>query len=141
MLQKDCILVEGLQRRETKLNPELSNLENEERLRQLKLSSMSYRSAGGGMIEVYNHHLHHTSGLLPRDEPKIRRGHVECKLKKVVLQNSIKATFVSAFAWWIRGMHSEHEWFLHQTWIVLKLDWTMPGHITFKAMQGTHSHC
>ena len=51
---------------------------------------------------------------------------------KAVLQNSIKATFFSAFAWWIRGIHSEHEWFLHQTWIVLKLDWTMRVHITFK---------
>ena len=59
MLQKDRILIEGVQRRATKLDPELNNLENEERLRQLKLYSMSYRSVRGGMIEVYKyvHHL------------------------------------------------------------------------------------
>ncbi len=45
--------IEGVQRRATKLLPELKNLSYPERLTRLKLPTLSYRRARGQMIEVY----------------------------------------------------------------------------------------
>ena len=46
-------LVEGVQRRATKLVPELRNLPYEERLRRLKLTTLEERRVRGDMIETY----------------------------------------------------------------------------------------
>jgi hypothetical protein len=52
-LKKDIDLVEGVQRRATKLIPTLKELDYASRLRKLNLPTMSYRRARGDMIEVY----------------------------------------------------------------------------------------
>ena len=49
----DLKLVEGVQRRTTKLIPELYNLPYEDRLRELKLPSMEYRRRRGDMIQCF----------------------------------------------------------------------------------------
>ena len=45
--------VENVQRRATKLIPDLGNLSYEDRLRKLKLSTLVYRSMRGDMIELF----------------------------------------------------------------------------------------
>jgi hypothetical protein len=52
-LKKHIDMIENIQRRATKLIPGLSNLSYEDRLRRLKLPSLSYRRSRGDMIEVY----------------------------------------------------------------------------------------
>ena len=46
-------MIENIQRRATKLIPGLSDLSYEDRLRRLKLPSLSYRRSRGDLIEVY----------------------------------------------------------------------------------------
>ena len=46
-------MIENIQRRATKLIPGLSDLSYEDRLRRLKLPSLSYRRSRGDVIEVY----------------------------------------------------------------------------------------
>ena len=53
ILRRDQILLENVQRRATKLIPELRDRDYEDRLRTLKLASLYYRRARGDMIEVY----------------------------------------------------------------------------------------
>ena len=45
--------IEGVQRRATKMIPEIKKLSYPERLKYLKLPTMAYRRARGDMIEVY----------------------------------------------------------------------------------------
>ena len=45
--------IEGVQRRATKMIPELKHLSYPERLKKLKLPTMAYRRARGDMIEVF----------------------------------------------------------------------------------------
>jgi len=51
--EKDRKLVEGVQRRATKMIPELRDMEYPDRLQALKLPSMQYRRERGDMIESY----------------------------------------------------------------------------------------
>ena len=44
--------IEGVQRRATKMIPELKHLSYPERLKKLKLPTMAYRRARGDIIEV-----------------------------------------------------------------------------------------
>ena len=53
ILRRDQILLENVQRRATKLIPELRDRDYEDRLRILKLPSLYYRRARGDMIEAY----------------------------------------------------------------------------------------
>ena len=53
ILRRDQILLENVQRRATKLIPELRDRDYEDRLRALKLPSLYYRRARGDMIEAY----------------------------------------------------------------------------------------
>ena len=53
ILRRDQILLENVQRRATKLIPELRDRDYENRLRTLKLPSLYYRRARGDMIEAY----------------------------------------------------------------------------------------
>ena len=52
-LKKHIDMIENIQMRATKLIPGLSDLSYEDRLRRLKLPSLSYRRSRGDMIEVY----------------------------------------------------------------------------------------
>ena len=52
-LEKDINLLEGVQRRATKMVPQLKNLPYEERLKKLKLTTLRERRIRGDMIETY----------------------------------------------------------------------------------------
>ena len=49
----DATLIENVQRRATKLVPNLKELDYEDRLKKLKLPSLSYRRLRGDLIETY----------------------------------------------------------------------------------------
>ena len=55
-LEKDRNLIEGVQRRATKMVPEIKDLEYEERLKRMDLPSLRYRRARGDMIDTYKIH-------------------------------------------------------------------------------------
>ncbi len=55
MFRKDCELLERVQRRATRLVPNLKELQYEERLQALNLPSLYYRRARGDLIEIYKH--------------------------------------------------------------------------------------
>ena len=55
MYRKDCELLERVQRRATRLVPNLKELSYEDRLRALNLPSLYYRRARGDLIEIYKH--------------------------------------------------------------------------------------
>ena len=69
---KDKKLMERVQRRATKLIPDLKELPYETRLKKLQLPSLYYRRARGDMIEVYKYMYNiydvDTSSLLDRDQ-------------------------------------------------------------------------
>ena len=74
--------IEGVQRRATKMVPELKKLSYPERLKCLRLPTMAYRRARGDMIEVYNiiKEIYHskTTGNILKYRDKIHlslRGH------------------------------------------------------------------
>ena len=81
---KDKKLLEGVQRRATKLVPDLKELPYKERLRKLKLPSLYYRQACEDAIEAYKytHDFYSVSeDLLPRDTGTVIHNN-EYKLKK-----------------------------------------------------------
>ena len=98
-LKGDEKQLENVQRRATKLIPELANMDYEERLRQLKLPSLYYRRARGDMIECYKY-LHgiydvqNTQSLLPEEASTSTRGHSH-KLKKPFARRAVRANFFS----------------------------------------------
>ena len=70
-LIKDRKLIEGVQRRATKLVPDLRELPYEQRLERMSRPSLSYRRARGDMIKVYKYmHGYYSinQDLLPRDD-------------------------------------------------------------------------
>ena len=52
-MKKDIEAIENVQRRATKLLPNMSNLSYQQRLQRLQLPTLSYRRLRGSMIEVY----------------------------------------------------------------------------------------
>ena len=82
--EKDKKLLERVQRRATKLIPELKDKEYEERLRILKLPSLQYRRERGDMIECYKytHNLYKSQPPFQLNTGTITRGHAY-KIKKV----------------------------------------------------------
>lgn len=86
-LRKDKDLLEGVQRRATKIVPGLAKLSYEDRLRRMDLPSLEYRRQRGDMIETYKY-LHgkyssDVASLLLRQDPTgvNTRGHC-LKLQK-----------------------------------------------------------
>ena len=96
-LIKDKKLLEGVQRRATKLIPDLSNLPYEERLTKLDMPSLQYRRLRGDMIEVYKivHGFYGVSvDVLPRETATLTRGHT-FKLKKRYCRTATRQAFFS----------------------------------------------
>ena len=93
---KDKKLMERVQRRATKLIPDLKELPYETRLKKLQLPSLYYRR--GDMIEVYKYMYNiydvDTSSLLDRDQDSHTRGH-PYKLKKVYCRTETRHAFFS----------------------------------------------
>jgi len=82
--KKDAKLLEGVQRRATKLVPELRNLEYEERLEQFGLTSLVERRTRGDMLEVHKimtDEKYCNSHMLTRSHNSRTRGHSQ-KLEK-----------------------------------------------------------
>lgn len=78
-LVKDIEMVENVQRRATRMIPELKGLSYEERLRKLNLPTLAYRRARGDMIEIYKiltgkYDGDCTEGILKLREENISRG-------------------------------------------------------------------
>ena len=83
-LKRDQRILENVQRRATKLIPELKCQEYCDRLKALKLPSLYYRRARGDMIEVYKylHGIYKVNKMpLQMDHNTVTRGH-SLKLKK-----------------------------------------------------------
>ena len=75
--QKDAVLVENVQRRATRLIPGFRDKEYVDRLRALKLPSLTYRRERGDMIEVFKHmhgYYNHDFSYLKRTRSQLR-GH------------------------------------------------------------------
>ena len=65
ILRRDQILLENVQRRATKLIPELRDRDYEDRLRALKLPSLYYRRARGDMIDTKPSRSLYNASLTP----------------------------------------------------------------------------
>ena len=89
-------LLESVQRRATKMVPEMKNCDYATRLNTLALPSLSYRRKRGDMIEVYKHThgLYKVSALPVEVEEKTTRGH-NYKLKKNRCSTTRRLTFFS----------------------------------------------
>ena len=89
--------LENVQRRATKLIPELRDLDYSERLRRLDLPSLYYRRARGDMIECFKYltGIYKTkSDILHCDTQTQTRGH-SFKLKKTQVSSSVRQNFFS----------------------------------------------
>lgn len=89
--------LESVQRRMSKLIPDLKNLDYAQRLKSLKLPSLYYRRARGDMIECFKYmsEIYKVPGnLLPRVESTSTRGN-RLKLKKPSVKTSVRENFFS----------------------------------------------
>ena len=96
-LCKDQKLLEGVQRRATKLVAPLRDLPYEVRLERLNLPSLYYRRARGDMIEVYkyvNGHNKVGGDMFCIEEGSSTRGH-SFKMKKQYCRTSVRKSFFS----------------------------------------------
>ena len=96
ILRRDQILLENVQRRATKLIPELRDRDYEDRLRALKLPSLYYRRARGDMIETYKftHSIYKTEQEpLQRESNTMTRGHSHKLKKKERCNTTTRANF------------------------------------------------
>ena len=95
ILRRDQVILENVQRRATKLVPELRDRNYEDRLRTWKLPSLYYRRARGDMIEAYKftHSIYKTEQEpLQRQTNISTRGHSH-KLNKERCNARTRANF------------------------------------------------
>ena len=91
--QKDRILIERVLHRASKCVPGLGNLEYEDRLKKLRIPSMSYRRLRGDLIEVYKFvHNRYNCGIPFEFNVNPTRGH-QFKLKKNFCKTSLRRSF------------------------------------------------
>ncbi len=94
--EKDCKLIEGVQRRATKMVPQLHKCTYTDRLKEMKLPSMYYRRDRGDMIECYKvtHNKYKMEPILELDTNTSRRGH-SLKLVKHHTSKTVRSHFFS----------------------------------------------
>jgi hypothetical protein len=94
--EKDRTLIEQVLRRATKCVPGLSNLAYEDRLKVMKIPSMSYRRIRGDLIEMYKftHGLYDCKMPFDFSTDSRTRGHMY-KLKKQRCDTSLRQNFFS----------------------------------------------
>ena len=96
--KKDATVIENVQRRATRMVPEIAKLDYESRLRALKLPSLTFRRMRGDLIETYKyfHDLYKVSHqqLLPLDTNTSTRGH-RFKLAKQSCKLDVRKNFFS----------------------------------------------
>ena len=94
--EKDKKLIEGVQRRGTKMIQELRDKEYPDRLKALKIPSMQYRRDRGDMIETYKftHGKYTSKYQFTNDEDISRRGH-NLKMKKGRFHTNLRQHFFS----------------------------------------------
>ena len=94
LYKKDCLTIEKVQRRATKMIPHLRNIPFEERLRKLELPSMFYRRMRGDIIEAwkYIHGVYMADCPLTRNYDTRTRGN-QFKLKKQYARLSLRRNF------------------------------------------------
>ena len=82
-LKKSAELIEGIQRRATKLVPNLSNEDYTTRLRAMNLQSLYYRRDRGDMIECFKmmHSHYDIDNILQREENSLRGHSLKLKLQ------------------------------------------------------------
>ena len=93
--EKDKKLIEGVQRRATKIIPGLKDLSYEERLEKMKLPSLCYRRLRGDLIEAYKytHGVYElTDELFELETRTNTRGH-EFKLRKQRCNSGLRQHF------------------------------------------------
>ena len=95
---KDANLLESIQHRATKMVPELRDLEYEDRLKALRLPSLTYRRRRGDLIETYKycHKIYNVDSkkLIPPSTFEKTRGH-EHKLATQSHRLGIRGKFFS----------------------------------------------
>ena len=101
--EKDSKRLENVQRRATKLVPQLRNLDYVSRLKALNLPSLLYRRQRGDMIEVfkYTHNYDINPNPLPLHHGSVTRGH-NFKLEKRRPEKSARQKFFT--------MRAVNEW-------------------------------
>ena len=88
--KKDIKTLEKVQRRGTKMIPELKDLDYEDRLKRLKLPSLVYRRFRGDMIQTYKymHGYYAVDPLMTLEKHKKTRNHAlkihKSNLKKIM---------------------------------------------------------
>ena len=98
-LPRDIEAIESVQRRATRLVPGLKELSYPDRLRRIKLPTLSYRRHRGDMIHTYKYacsiyQLPETSNILPRAQFLSTRGH-PLKLAKIRCRTLASGAFFS----------------------------------------------
>ena len=93
---KAATLLEGVQKRATKMIPELKNIPYEERLKTMNLQSLYYRRDRGDMMEVYklSQGLYNVVSILTPESDHTRRGHAY-KLKLPRTYKDVRQKFFS----------------------------------------------
>ena len=109
--KRDAELIEKVQKRATKMIPELRDMEYENRLMELRMPSLTYRRLRGDMVETYKYlHGHNEvdSDPLPLhaqeehgEDQMQTRGH-KLKLKKLRCNTNVRKSFFSLRVneWW-----------------------------------------
>ena len=94
--EKQVKMLEAVQRRATKLIPELRDMDYPDRLEALNLPSLVYRRKRGDMIEVfkYTHEVYKVADPPVKVEHSLTRGH-SYKLAKNRCQTSLRQKFLS----------------------------------------------
>ena len=98
-LQKDVVLIEGVQRRATKLVDNYKELTYKERLKKLDLPTLAFRRQRGDMIQLYKHFHSYDKSTLPKTfKPKVKhcRNH-DYQLERVFPKDGVRGIQYNSF--------------------------------------------